>query len=71
MDAAQPDEVAELPAMPVAAAAEALRATQRTRQRLIENTNPQLAIEVLMLDLPHVAGAEHGEEARAAAALAS
>ena len=71
VDATEPDEVAELPALPVAAAAEALRATQRTRQRLIENTNPQLAIEVLMLDLPHVAGEEHGEEARTAAALAS
>ena len=57
VEAAEPDEVAPLPAVPVATAAEALRATQRTRQRLIENTNPQLAIEVLMLDLPEVATA--------------
>ena len=71
--AAEPDEVAPLPPVAVTAAAEALRATQRTRQRLIENTNPQLAIEVLMLDLPVVAAAsgDNGEEARAAAALAS
>lgn len=73
VEAGEPDEVATLPAMPVADAAEALRATQRTRQRLIENTNPQLAVEVLMLDLPYVAaeGASNGEEARAAASLAS
>ena len=73
VEAGEPDEVAPLPAVPVAAAAEALRATQRTRQRLIENTNPQLAVEVLMLDLPYVAaeGAKNREEARAAAALAS
>lgn len=68
-----PDDVAPLPAVPVAAAAEALRATQRTRQRLIENTNPQLAIEVLMLDLPRVpaSAADYREEARTAAAGAS
>lgn len=32
----------------------ALRATQRARQHLLENTNPQLALEVLMLDLPQL-----------------
>ena len=73
VDGEDPDDVAPLPAMPAATAAEALRATQRTRQRLIENTNPQLAVEVLMLDLPVVesAGGDNREEARAAAALAS
>ena len=70
------DEAARLPALAVADAAAALRATQRARQHLVENTNPQLVIEVLMLDLPQLAGApEHnghnGEEARAAAAAAS
>ena len=67
------DGGAPLPAS-AAEAASALRATQRARQRLLENTNPQLAIEVLMLDLPELAGrapadaARNGEEARAAGA---
>ena len=69
LDAGEPGEAAPLPAVPAADAADALRATQRARQHLIENTNPQLAIEVLMLDLPVAAaeGATSGEEARAAA----
>ena len=63
---------AALPPLPAIEAADALRATQSARQRLIENTNPQLAVEVLMLDLPYAAeGATSGEEARSAAALAS
>ena len=52
-------------------AALALRATQRARQHLLENTNPQLALEVLMLDLPALPALDHdanGEEARLTAA---
>ena len=49
----------------------ALRATERARRHLIENTNPQLALEVLMLDLPQLQFEEpepSREEARPAAA---
>ena len=49
----------------------ALRATERTRRHLLENTNPQLALEVLMLDLPLLQFDEpesSREEARPAAA---
>jgi DNA polymerase-3 subunit delta' len=44
----------------------ALSATQRAREHLITNTNPQLALEVLMLDLPVLPaqGMRDGEEAR-------
>ena len=62
-----------LPRLSIAQAALALRATQRARQHLLENTNPQLALEVLMLDLPQLAGddaATNREEARPAAAPA-
>jgi DNA polymerase-3 subunit delta' len=68
-----PDAGAEPPACSTAEAATALRATQRARQHLLENTNPQLALEVLMLDLPQLASPDtvpNGEEARAAAAPA-
>ena len=46
-----------------------LRATQRAREHLLENTNAQLALEVMMLDLPELPGPAQpqGEEARAAA----
>ena len=40
-------------------------------QHLLENTNPQLALEVLMLDLPALPALDHdanGEEARLTAA---
>ncbi len=51
-------------------ALQALRATQRARDHLIENTNPQLALDVLMLDLPVLdpwgSAASDGEEAREA-----
>ena len=49
----------------------ALRATERARRHLLENTNPQLALEVLMLDLPLLQFDEpepSREEARPAAA---
>ncbi|HJM88478.1 MAG TPA: DNA polymerase III subunit delta' [Dehalococcoidia bacterium] len=46
-----------------AEALRALSATQRAREHLLENTNAQLALEVLMLDLP-VLPARDGEEAR-------
>ena len=49
-----------------AEALQALSATQRARDHLMANTNPQLALEVLMLDLP-VLPAPSGEEAREAA----
>ena len=54
-----------------AQALRALQATQRAREHLIENTNPQLALEVMMLDLPLLPGAVRepkGEEARQVAA---
>ena len=50
---ASPVEAA-MPQLSAAQAALALRATQRARQHLLENTNPQLALEVLMLDLPQL-----------------
>jgi hypothetical protein len=54
-----------------AQALQALQATQQARDHLIENTNPQLALEVLMLDLPVLdpsgLAARDGEEAREAA----
>lgn len=63
-----------------ASALRALRATQRAREHLLVNTNPQLAVEVLMLDLPTLdappitdepdlpqSDEPHGEEAREAA----
>ena len=68
----------QLPPLSTAQAALALRATQRARQHLLENTNPQLALEVLMLDLPQLDlpqpqsddAATNREEARRAAAPA-
>ncbi len=44
-------------------AVRALRAVARTREHLLANTYPQLALEVMMLDLP-VLAARAGEEAR-------
>ncbi len=54
-----------------AQALRALQATQRAREHMIENTNPQLALEVMMLDLPLLPAAvaePEGEEARQAVA---
>ncbi len=67
-----PDEVPNgaLEQCSPAQALQALRATQRAREHLITNTNPQLALEVLMLDLP-VLPARVGEEAREAVAAAT
>ena len=45
----------------------ALRAIDRARAHLLENTNPQLALEVMMLDLPRLSGAYEREEVREAA----
>jgi len=45
----------------------ALRAVQRAREHLLENTNPQLALEVMLLDIPRapqLAVAQQGEEMR-------
>jgi hypothetical protein len=42
----------------------ALQACTRAREHLLANTYPQLALEVMMLDLP-VLAAQDGEEARA------
>ena len=79
-DAPLDDEAAAAPGPQpsTAQAALALRATQRARQHLLENTNPQLALEVLMLDLPRLDRAQplsddsvtNREEARSAAAPA-
>ena len=44
-----------------AQALRALQATQRARDHLLENTNAQLALEVMMLDLPVLAGERAGE----------
>ena len=51
-----------------AQAVQALQAVQRTREHLLANTNPQLALEVMMLDLPVLAAERPREEAREAAA---
>ena len=48
----------------------ALEAAQRAREHLLRNTNAQLALEVMMLDLPVLPELE-GEEAREAAAAPS
>jgi DNA polymerase-3 subunit delta' len=50
-------------------AVRALRAVQRAREHLLENTNPQLALEVMLLEVPRAslgAGAGTGEENRPA-----
>jgi hypothetical protein len=44
----------------------ALQAVQRAREHLLQNTNAQLAIEVMMLDLPVRTGKEAREPATAA-----
>ncbi len=44
-----------------------LRAVQRAREHLLENTNPQLALEVMLLDIPRtplLASMRQGEENR-------
>ena len=60
-----------------AATVRALSAVQLARQHLLENTNPQLALDVLMLDLPRRSSVGGGndrpvirEEARATASTA-
>ena len=75
LDAADPDVEGQPPSRLVECspreAAVALRATQRARQHLLENTNPQLVLEVLMLDLPVLQPSNlepTREEARPAAA---
>jgi DNA polymerase-3 subunit delta' len=55
------------PPVPAPVALRGLEAVQRTRTHLRENTSAQLALEVLMLDLPVLAVAPEGEEARALA----
>ena len=55
-------------------AADAVRALQvirRTREHLLANVNPQLALEVMMLDLPVAAGGVEEEEAASVGAPAS
>jgi DNA polymerase-3 subunit delta' len=47
---------------------QALRAVDTARTHLLENTNPQLALEVMMLDLPRLAGTYEREEVREATA---
>jgi len=46
------DSEGDRPSITPAEALSGLRATRRVRERLLENTNPQLALEVMMLDLP-------------------
>ena len=46
----------------------ALQVIRRTREHLLANVNPQLALEVMMLDLPVAAGGLEESEAAAAAA---
>ncbi len=65
VDRSPPAQAGALRCSP-AEALQALSATQRARDHLMANTNPQLALEVLMLDLP-VLPAPSGEEAREAA----
>ncbi len=60
----------EVAACDAAQAAGGLTVVRRAREHLLANTNPQLALEVMMLDLPQLAapaGAQDGNEARAAA----
>lgn len=51
-----------------AQAVRALQAVQQTREHLLANTNPQLALEVMMLDLPVLPADGPREEAREAPA---
>lgn len=51
-----------------AQAVRALQAVQQTREHLLANTNPQLALEVMMLDLPVLSVVSPREEAREAPA---
>lgn len=57
-----PELAAEVAACDAAGAARGLAAVRRAREHLLQNTNPQLAIEVMMLDLPRL----HESETRAA-----
>ena len=49
----------------------ALQVIRRTREHLLANVNPQLALEVMMLDLPVAAGGVEEEEAVSVAAPTS
>jgi len=63
------DAAAEAVACRPADALRALHAVQRARDHLLANTNPQLALEVMMLDLPVLSGpAPTGREEREPAA---
>jgi len=62
--------VAEVADCDAAQATQGVAAVRRARQHLLQNTNPQLALEVMMLDLPQLAapaGAKDIIETRSAA----
>ncbi len=58
-------------AVSAADAVRALQVIRRTREHLLANVNPQLALEVMMLDLPVAAGGVEEEEAASVGAPAS
>jgi len=53
----------ETPRWPAADAVRALRAVRQAREHLLANVNPQLALEVMMLDLPVAATESETEDA--------
>ncbi len=60
-------EAAAADAFTPAEALRALQAVQRAREHLLQNTNPQLTVEVMMLDLPLRTGKGAREPATPAA----
>ncbi len=66
-EAASPEVAEEAAACTAEQSLLALRAIDRARAHLLANTNPQLALEVMMLDLPRLSGAYEREEVREAA----
>ncbi|MDA1011001.1 MAG: DNA polymerase III subunit [Chloroflexi bacterium] len=65
-----PEAAAEGAVCTPADALRAVRAVETARDHLLANTNPQLALEVMMLDLPVIAGpAPAGRETREPAAV--
>ena len=62
-DAESVQDGRETPRWSAADAVRALRAVRRAREHLLANVNPQLAIEVMMLDLPVAADQAETEDA--------
>jgi DNA polymerase-3 subunit delta' len=62
-----PELDGEVGACDAVQAARGLAAVRRAREHLLQNTNPQLALEVMMLDLPQLPSDTPANETRAAA----